>query len=196
MSNYEAILKRIIADERYKKGIKYGKPRRGHQEGSVAAHIDELEGNLNRLADLLSSDDFWKLKVLIHTHDTMKRFSRRDVPIDMECSHASMARAFLSEFTDDTDLQQMVWFHDENFAAWKKMKKEGSYDVERFFKRIIEGIRDHDLFLMFTIVDGATESKLALAGQEKPDKLRWFIEEVARYRSVPRAFAALTIFGL
>jgi len=200
--NYELVFQKIIADPRYAEGITYGKPRKGHQEGVVRAHLAELDSNLRRIWDMLAFDELWKLSILIHTHDTFKKWSARDVPIDQLNSHASLARNFLAEFLTEgnpehQDLLAMVQWHDENFALWKQMKKTGDYDHERLLKRVVEGIHDIELFLMFTLIDGHTQSKMALADQEKPEKIRWFYEQVASYRgTMPRFEMAMEMFGL
>lgn len=193
----EEILYKIIKDPRYIEGLAYGKPRRGHEEGTIAAHILEIEKTLYKLfwADIISDDEFFKLKLLVHVHDTFKKWATSNAPIDDYNSHASLAAKFLSEFTDDKDLIAMVQWHDENFAIWKKYKKTGEIDVERISRRVLT-INDIDLFLIFTIIDGYTKSKMALAGEERPEKLRWFIEQVNRWKSTPRAFMALELLGL
>ncbi len=169
------IVSQIIADPRYQKNIEYGEPRSGHPEGKVKYHIAELEENLEKLASRgISEQQYWKLKFLIHVHDTFKAEAIPDSPILSPESHASLARKFASEFIDDTDLLNMIQFHDENFALWKQFAATGSYDPQRF-KNLLEAIRDWDLFLMFTIIDGSTEGK-------DPTKTGWFINEVRKYK--------------
>ena len=193
----------IVTHPKYLAGITYGKPRKGHDEGTVANHLIDLDENLKRLVGLITLDEYWKLRILIHVHDTFKKWSKRDVPIDQHNSHASMAADFLAQQLplgeghrgENEDLIKMVQWHDENFALWKKMKRNGDYPHDRFQGRVLS-IRDIELFLMFTILDGYTPAKMALADQEKPEKLRWFVDEVNRHRPVPRAYQALTVFGL
>lgn len=72
MMNYEAILAEIMADERYQKNILWGFPRSGHPEGTIKAHIDELEENLEQLSPRLSTLESARIRLLIHTHDTFK----------------------------------------------------------------------------------------------------------------------------
>jgi hypothetical protein len=67
------IVDRIIADPRYQQNIEYGEPRSGHPEGKVKYHIAELEENLERMASRgISEEQYWRLKFLIHVHDTFK----------------------------------------------------------------------------------------------------------------------------
>ncbi|HLO17834.1 MAG TPA: hypothetical protein VK206_23590 [Anaerolineales bacterium] len=170
----EKVIK-VIADPRYRKNIEYGEPRSGHPEGKVKYHIAELEENLEKLtARGISEDQYWKLKFLIHVHDTFKAESIPDSPINDSNSHASLAKKFASEFIADEDLLNMIQFHDVNFALWKQFASTGSYDVQRF-ENLLETIQDWDLFLMFIIIDGSAKGK-------DPTKTGWFINEVKKYK--------------
>jgi hypothetical protein len=168
------IVERVLADPRYLKNIEYGEPRSGHPEGRVKYHIAELEQNLERLAPRISTEQFWKLKFLIHVHDTFKADAIPDSPISSPASHASLARKFAAEFTDDADLLNMIQYHDVNFSLWKQFKATGSYDAVRF-QSLLDTIRDWDLFLLFIILDGSTQGKA-------PEKVGWFIQEVGKYK--------------
>lgn len=169
------IVEKIMADPRYRKNIEYGEPRSGHPEGKVKYHIAELEEKLEKFASHgISEEGYWKLKFLIHVHDTFKADAIPDSPILSPDSHASLAKKFAAEFSDDEDLLNMIQFHDVNFAFWKQFAATSSYDVQRF-ENLLETIRDWDLFLMFIIIDGSTDGK-------DPDKIRWFIGEVRKYK--------------
>jgi len=168
------VVERVISDPRYLKNIEYGKPRSGHPEGKVKFHIAELEENLERIAPRVSEEQYWKLKFLIHVHDTFKADAIPDSRIMNPNSHASLARKFASEFTADADLLNMIQFHDVNFALWKQFSATGSYDLERF-TALLETIIDWDLFLLFLIIDGSTKGK-------DPAKTRWFVNEVRKYK--------------
>jgi hypothetical protein len=170
----QEVVSRVTAEPRYRKNIEYGKPRPGHPEGKVKYHIAELEANLEKLVPRISQDQYWKLQFLIHVHDTFKVDAVPDSPIESPHSHASLARAFASEFTGDADLLAMIQFHDLNFALWKQFAARGSYDSERF-SRLLSSIMDWDLFLLFLILDGSTQGK-------DPDKVRWFIGEVRQFK--------------
>ena len=171
----------LIKDERYQRNLDWGEPRFGHPEGSLRAHIADLERNAARLLPLLSEADGWRLRLLIHSHDTFKPDAGEGAKIVDPDSHASLARKFLKEFCpDDTELLNMVQFHDEPYALWRQ---------ERHFKlnrarldALFSLIRDWDLFLTFLIVDGCTTGK----GREP---LHWFFGE-ARSRVMSRVRAA------
>ena len=169
------ILERIMADPRYQKNIEYGEPRAGHPEGKIKFHIAELEENLEKLVSHgISEEQFWRLKFLIHVHDTFKADAVPNSHILNPNSHASLARKFAGEFIEDEDLLNMIQFHDVNYALWQQFKRTGSYDLERFH-HLLETIQDWDLFVMFLIIDGSTKGK-------ERSKLIWFLREVAKYK--------------
>ena len=171
MLNYKEIFNAITSDPRYQRNLDWGEVRPGHPEGTIRAHIAELERNLERLRAKLSETDYWRLRVLVHTHDTFKAEARPGAPIAAPDSHASLARAFLAEFCDDADMLAMVQYHDEPFALWRQFKLKGRCNEERL-TRLLASIRDWNLFLAFNIVDGCTQGK-------QRDSLRWLFREVA-----------------
>jgi hypothetical protein len=170
LDDFEKIFCDIQADERYQRNLDWGEPRKGHPEGTIRAHIRELEKNLNSLRTEVSETDHWKLKLLIHTHDTFKADAKQGVPISDPHSHASLARAFVAGFCDDTDLLSMIQYHDEPYALWKQHQTRGCVNAERF-DELLDAIFDWDLFLTFLIVDGCTEGK-------SREPLIWFFNEV------------------
>jgi len=176
MSDYKKLFETITSDPRYQRNLDWGKSRPGHPEGTVRAHIAEVDRNLETLRAKVSDTDYWRLRALIHTHDTFKGEAERGVPITAPKSHASLARAFLAEFCDDTDMQAMVQYHDVPFALWRQFEAKGKFNQERL-TALFTGIRDWNVFLAFNIVDGCTEGK----GREP---LRWHFQQVAgRVRS-------------
>ena len=171
----KSAVERATSDPRYLKNIEYGKPRTGHPEGKVKYHIAELEENLESMKlKGITEEQYWKLKFLIHVHDAFKAEAVPNSPITHPNSHASLARKFASEFTNDTDLLNMIQYHDVNFALWKQFKATGFYALERF-SALLEAIIDWDLFLMFLILDGSTRGKDSA-------KTGWFINEVRKYK--------------
>lgn len=169
------ILEKIMSDARYQKNVEYGEPRAGHPEGKIKFHIQELEENLERLVPRgISEDQYWKLKFLIHLHDTFKAEATPNVPILNPESHASLAQKFAAEFIDDQDLLNMLQFHDVNYALWLQFQRTGSYDEQRL-RNLLQAIQDWDLFLMFLILDGSTKGK-------DRSTLEWFFQQTARHR--------------
>ena len=126
--DYRRAFEAVVSDPRYLANLDWGEARAGHPEGSVRAHIAELEGNLERLRSRLSDDDYWKLKLLVHTHDAFKAQAKQGAPISHPESHASLARSFLAEHCRDEDLLAMVQYHDEPFALFRQIENKGRHD--------------------------------------------------------------------
>jgi hypothetical protein len=171
MTDYKQIFEAITNDPRYQRNLDWGKPRAGHPEGTIRAHIAELDRNLEALRHKLSESDYWRLRVLIHTHDSFKGEARAGVPIKAPDSHASLARAFLADFCADADLLAMVQYHDEPFALWRQGVAKGRVNQSRL-NELLAAIDDWNLFLAFNIADGCT------AGKER-EPLRWLFQQVA-----------------
>ena len=70
----------------------------------------------------------------------------------------------------------IIQFHDENYFLWKQFKNSGQYDVQHL-EFLLDKIRDWDLYLIFTIIDGYTKGK-------DIEKLPWFIREVKKHKSI------------
>jgi hypothetical protein len=171
MEDYRKAFEAITADPRYLANLDWGEVRPGHPEGTVRAHIAEIEPNLETLRPKLSEGEYWQLKLLVHTHDSFKGESKPGVAITDPASHASIARAFLATHVDDPDLQAMVQYHDEPFALYRQVEGKGKYNQDRF-DALLKAIGDWNLFLAFNIIDGCT------AGKSR-EPLRWLFREVA-----------------
>jgi len=170
MSEYEKVYDAIVSDPRYQRNLDWGEPRPGHPEGTVRAHIAEIERNLEILRPKLSDAEYWKLKILVHTHDSFKREARQGVAITAPESHASLACAFLSSLCDDPDLLAIVQYHDEPFALWRQFIAKGKFSEQRLAE-LLTRIRDWDLFLAFNIIDNCTEGK-------SREPLAWLFRQV------------------
>ena len=169
---YREALARLTADARYEKNIHWGEPRHGHPEGSIRAHIADLERNAAALDPKLSGTDRLRLRLLVHSHDTFKP-EADDVKISHPRSHASLARAFLAEFCpDDASLLELVQYHDEPYALWRQ-EQHLRLNRERY-DALFARVREWDLFLVFLIADGCTEGK-------SREPVRWFFGEVERH---------------
>ena len=168
---YQGALETLLRDERYRRNLDWGEPRHGHPEGSLRAHIADLQRNAAHMTPLLSEVDGWRLRLLVHVHDIFKPDAEEGAKILHPQSHSSLARAFLAEFCpDDVDLLNMMQFHDEPYALWRQLR-HGKLNQARL-DALFSVIRDWDLFLAFLIVDGCTEGK----GR---DPLHWFLHQAA-----------------
>ncbi len=169
--NYETLFHTITQDSRYQSNLDWGEPRPGHPEGTVRAHLIELEENLYRLRSHLSEEAYWKLKVLVHVHDTFKKDASKGVAIEDPRSHASLARRFLEEYCKDADLLLMVQYHDEPYALYRQHTLKGRFNRARLSK-LRDSIQDWKLFLRFLLVDGYTPGKSL-------EPLLWSLENLA-----------------
>ncbi len=168
--DYEAVLQAVMVDPRYQERLDWGEPRPGHPEGTIRAHIEDLERNLDVLTSRLLDVDCLKLRILIHTHDIFKADAKKGVAIIDDRNHASLARKFLSEVCNDGELLNMVQYHDEPRALWRQVQTRGWYDRDRF-TALLSNIRDWNLFLAFCIIDGCTPGK-------SREPLSWFFAEL------------------
>ncbi len=171
MIDYKEIFHAIAGNPRYLRNLDWGEVRPGHPEGTIRAHITELDRNLETLRHKLSETDYWRVRVLIHTHDTFKGEAQPGAPIKAPNSHASLARAFLADFCANADILAMVQYHDEPFALWRRATLKGKFNRARM-TALLTCIQDWNLFLVFNIVDGCTKGK-------DREPLRWLFRQVA-----------------
>jgi hypothetical protein len=159
-ANLQNVLEDIKKDPRYQKCIAWGKKRAGHDEGTIAAHIQELERNLEIVKPHLNNvADEMVLLLLIHTHDTFKSEAERKVSIQHPKSHASLGREYVESYLGKTHLSNMLQYHDDLYAIWRNAQAN-SGKVDQFrLNKLISHIEDWDLFLAFTIIDNTTKSK-------------------------------------
>jgi len=183
--DYAEILRQIQLDPRYQQNLDWGKPRRGHPEGTIRAHIRQLEDNLEALREKLTDVECWKLEILIHTHDTFKADAQLGIAISDPCSHASLAREFLADHCDDLDLLNVVRYHDVPYSMWRRFTKKSESQRDRL-EQLKSAICDWNVFLAFLIVDGCTEGK-----SRRP--LAWFFGQICG--QVDTRFTARDILG-
>jgi hypothetical protein len=162
--------RRLIADPELRGGLAWGKPRSGHPEGSIGAHV----------ADLLETVDRWgekgrrraELRFLALVHDSMKYRVREWLPKLGENHHAMRARRFAERYTSDERLLGTIEQHDRPYALWRKLRRTGRLD-ERGMERMLERIPDRGLFVRFVELDGSTEGK-------DPEPVEWLKRELER----------------
>lgn len=172
MADYRSAFEAALADPRYLKNLDWGESREGHPEGTVRAHIAEIEGNLETLRPKLNEQDYRKLKLIIHTHDTFKTDAQPGVAINDPKSHTSLTRAFLADHCDDADLFAMVQYHDEPFEIYRQFETKGKYNLSRF-NDLVGAIRDWNLFIAFNITYSCT-------GGKSREPLRWLFGELGK----------------
>jgi hypothetical protein len=160
--------RRLAADRCLLEGLVWGRPRSGHPEGSVGAHV----------AALLHTIDEWsegqprrgELRLIALAHDSMKYRVKGWLPKTGENHHAMRARRFAERYTGDERLLATIELHDRPYALWRRMRRRGRLD-ERPFARMLSRLPDPGLFLRFVELDGSTAGK-------NSEPIRWLREEL------------------
>jgi hypothetical protein len=167
----------LARDERVLRGLTWGKPRHGHPEGSVGAHVADLLRTLEtwELPEPLRSD----LRFIALVHDSLKREVKEWLPKTGENHHAMRARRLAEGYTDDERLLATIEQHDRPYAIWRRMRRKGRLD-EPALEDMLARIPDPELFLRFVELDGSSEAK-------NPEPVRWLREELEKRGSVQRS---------
>jgi hypothetical protein len=165
------LLAQVLRDDRYRRNIRWGAPRPGHSEGSLRAHIAELEKNLGRLAPRLGPVEVARLRLLVHTHDLFKPQAREGVAILDPASHASLAAAYLEGLGAAPCVVAVAQHHDRPYSIRLATRANPDVAQERI-ETLHANIPDWDLFVAFVLVDDATASKCG-------ETSRWFLEQIA-----------------
>jgi hypothetical protein len=160
----------LIADPELREGLAWGRPRHGHPEGSVGAHVADLLQTVDRWGEIGSRRA--DLRFLALVHDAMKYRVRDWLPKVGENHHAMRARRFTERYTGDERLLATIEQHDRPYALWRKLQRTGRVD-EQGLRRMLERLPDRDLFVRFVELDGSTEGK-------NPEPIAWLKEELKR----------------
>jgi hypothetical protein len=160
----------LMSDAEVLEGLAWGKPRRGHPEGSVGEHA----------ADLLATVDRWgergerraELRFIALVHDAFKFRVHDWRPKTGDNHHAARARRHAERYTHDERVLATIEQHDRPYSLWRKLRRTGRPD-ESAFDRMVERIPDLDLFVRFVELDGSTEGK-------HPGPIEWLKHELRR----------------
>jgi hypothetical protein len=158
------------------RGLAWGKPRRGHPEGSVAAHVADLLEAIERWGE--AGDRRAELRFVALVHDSLKYRVANWRPKVGENHHAMRARRYAERYTDDERLLATIEMHDRPYNLWRRPPR-GRFDDRRLM-RMVERIPDLDLFVRFLELDGSTEGK-------NPEPIRGFKEVLASRGLLPEA---------
>ncbi|HEX8854922.1 MAG TPA: hypothetical protein VF752_04925 [Thermoleophilaceae bacterium] len=163
---------RVVQSPELLEGLAWGRPRPGHPEGPVAAHVADLLERLERMNEPPERRSM--LRFIILVHDAFKNKVQEWRPRTGENHHATRARRFAERFTDDERLLTTIECHDRPYGIWRKWKRTGKLDEERL-EQFIDRLPDPDLFMDFVELDGSTEGK-------KPEPIAWFRDELRKRR--------------
>jgi hypothetical protein len=165
--NLENQLEQQIADDPdWREGVEWGRPRHGHPEGTIKAHIAAVLANVD---DFYADSPFRnELRLIALVHDTFKYQVDMDRPRTGENHHAMRARRFAERFVDDQAVLMVIELHDAAFNAWQRGNRDGKWDkATARGKRLIERLGDtRSLYLAFYVCDNTTEGK-------EPHCLEW-----------------------
>lgn len=151
-------------------GLEWGKPRPSHPEGPVGIHVGDLLEQIDARGEPRSRHV--ALRAIALVHDSFKYKVNNLLPRTGENHHAMRARRFMERFTTDDRILTAVELHDRPYHTWKRLNRTGRYDEARF-EEMLERIPDHELFLTFVEVDGASEAK-------NPEPIRWFRDQLRK----------------
>jgi hypothetical protein len=160
----------LIADPELQEGLAWGKPRSGHPEGSVGAHVADLLGTIDRWGE--TGERRAELRFLALVHDSMKYKVRDWLPKVGENHHAMRARRFAERYTGDERLLATIELHDRPYAIWRKLRRTGRLDEKRL-NAMFEAVPDLDLFVRFVELDGSSAGK-------RPEPIEWLRDQAGR----------------
>ena len=197
--HYSNIFDAVSQDPEITRRMSFGEVRPGHPEGSIDAHISELNKNLLAVVEslkdgsngpMLKQYQISAMYILITCHDTFKGDATPGVSIMDPRSHASLARSYLAQHTSDTSLLEMIQRHDEPFALFKKWQQAGKLSEERMTS-LFKAIKDWDTFILFQIIDNTTLGKTPSDGTCSTG---WLIDRASEAGLVSRDYKAIQDF--
>jgi len=160
----------LVGDPELRAGLAWGKPRPGHPEGAVGAHVSDLLQRIDE--DGETGERRRLLRFMALVHDAFKYRVHEWLPKTGGNHHAARAREFAERYTDDQRVLATIELHDRPYNLWRKMKRRRSLD-ERAFEEMMSRISDPELFVRFIELDGSTEGK-------RPEPIEWFRDELRR----------------
>jgi hypothetical protein len=167
----ETDLERALSeDAMLLEGLAWGKPRSGHPEGSVAAHVSDLLKTIERWGEAGKRRE--ELRFLALVHDAEKNRVQNWRPKMGENHHAMRARRFAERYVDDERLLATIEQHDRPYTLWRRFGRSGGLDEQALIE-MLDRIPDLDLFLRFLELDASTEGK-------NQEPIRWLKAELAR----------------
>lgn len=151
-------------------GLRWGKPRPGHNEGEVYKHVDFIWSNIDRLtvpndglqhiAVAKRGSAIWQtLRTIALVHDSFKYQVDPKQSKSGENHHAMRARRFAENFREifDDQMLEVIELHDEAYNAWCKGNRDNKWEkaetrVAELYDRL-NRTESLDLFTMFYTCD-------------------------------------------
>lgn len=187
------ILKHKTKDEQYLitedqlviEGLKWGKPRPGHDEGEIYKHVEFIWDNIDRLSYPWKGEpayravaerggELWrKLRLIALVHDTFKYQVDPKQSKSGENHHAMRARRHAERYPQlfDAQMLDVIELHDDAYNAWCKGSRDNNWDKanDRAMKLRIR-LMEHsslDMFVAFYSCD------THIGDVERPDWEWW-----------------------
>lgn len=160
----------ILRDPQVAQGLVYGKPRWGHPEGAVGAHVAELWGIIDAVGDMLTPAETCDLRLLALLHDIGKFAPKSpDTP-----HHGVSGRRIAARYISDPLLLECIELHDDPYRLWKRERRTGE-DVWPALTRVFDRVRPRfGAFVLFCTIDGST-------GDKDPAPRLWLHQQAHRY---------------
>ena len=160
----------IANDVDFIAGCSHGKPRKGHPEGKVIYHVQEVLENIDKF---YGEDDYRSdLRLIALVHDSFKHKVDRNRPMVGENHHGKIASNFASKYVDDEKILRIIELHDEAYNSWRMGMRNRWKDALKRANRLIKTLLDDDtldLYLKFYHCDNLT-------GNKSNDDFEWFEE--------------------
>jgi len=162
----------IMNDPEFIEGAMLGEPRRGHPEGKIIYHIEEVLANVDKCtAQAPESRKMLRFVALIH--DTFKHKVDYTKPKVGENHHAMIARRFAEKYTKDLVILDIIELHDEAYNAYsmgvRKDNWKGAVErIDRLRKRLGYWL---GVYMIFYWCDNNT-------GDKTQENYEWFEEQI------------------
>lgn len=166
-----ALERKILKEEDFLRGLRWGIPRYGHPEGEVYKHILEIYDNVEQLN--LSMEMREKMRLITLAHDTFKYKEDKGKPRDWSKHHGIYARKFMERFLDDPILLDIIELHDEAYYSWRMeslfhQPEAGKLRLNHLLERVGDQLQ---LFYLFFKCDTRT-------GDKTQAPVKWFEQRV------------------
>jgi len=157
-----ALERAIVRDPDWRQGVRWGRPRPGHPEGSVLAHIAEVLRNV----DTFYGDSPLRptLRLIALIHDSFKRHQA----LSDGLPHGFLARCFAQRYLSDQGALEVIELHDDAFKAWRLAEAGDCGAARQRADALIARLGPHlNLFMAFYRCD-------SLTGDKTEAHYRWF----------------------
>jgi len=167
----------LIRQPEFREGLAWGVPRRGHPEGPVLFHVEEVLANIEAM--VLSTADRRVLRLVAICHDTFKFREAQLREERQRANHGHLAAEFLQRFPVNDLVRNLVRWHDEAFFAWRMHLMADTAGARNRLAALYDRLRPSwSLFQAFFQAD-------TLTGDKNPEPLRWLAEQRVAHAGLP-----------